>query len=585
MGFKFSRRQFIHLVAASTATICGGGLLAGCVSEEWLQVFPQGVASGDPRSDSVLLWTRIQTQNAGPVSVDYEVARDEDFTQLIAHGTIDADPAWDHTLRIRLENLSPYTVYYYRFQALNTLSATGRTKTAPDPEQDIPVRFAVASCQDYVGRWYHSWQRVFDEPDIDFVLFLGDYIYETVADPRHQVPRANRRLVLPDGTPLSEEEGDLKAVTLADYRALYKQYKTDPDLIEVHRRFPFVTIWDDHEFANDCWQDHATDTNELFGTERETDRRQAASRAWFEFTAIDVAYAAQRPFPEDITIYRSLRFGKHLELVLTDLRYYREDHLIPEGPIDLSVGKFLENSPLGSRIFAQKESFDEKESALRPSMLGSEQKQWLVDQLNNSEATWKAWGSALMVAQMTLNLSEVEGMPELFAQQYYFKVDHWDGFRSERFDILEAVSGIDNLLVLSGDLHGFYAAEVAIDADKSREAENGQVVATEFTTSSISSIPLLDQLRGFTSTEPMLAALGLGPFVEQLDHLLIESNQHFAYADSEHNGIMFVDVDEHRTEVAMVQLLDVTNPAGPATEKRTVFRVEAGSTAIVKVAG
>ena len=583
MPGNVSRRGFIHGVMAAT-TVCCSGYLSACVREDWLEVFPQGLASGDPGSDSVMLWTRVQSPDTKPLSVEYEVALDERFTEVIASGSVIAEPDWDYTVRLRVEGLSPYTFYYYRFVARGSVSATGRTKTAPAQSQDVPVRFAVASCQDFVGRWYQSWRQLLEEPDVDFVLFLGDYIYETIADPRHQMPQENRRLTLPDGAALSGAEGDFKAVTLADYRSLYKQYKTDPDLLEVHRRFPFVCIWDDHEFANDCWQDHATDTNELYGTEQETARREAATRAWFEFTPIDVPYQEENSFPHDIQIYRALRYGLHVDLVLTDLRYYRQDHLIPEGPLETGVGKFLENSPLGSRIFAQKERFDEREAQVQPTMLGQIQKEWLIDTLTQSDATWKIWGSALMVGQMALDLREVEGMPALFANHYYFKVDHWDGFRSERQEILERLAETHNFLIVSGDLHGFYASRVAIQPDANPEDPAGAVVATEFTTSAISSIPLLDQLRSFTQQDPLLSSMELSPFVERLDELLLDSNPHFSHADSAHNGVMIVDVDAHETAVCMVKLGDVTHPGTGSLLAPARFRVQAGSTDLRVVA-
>jgi alkaline phosphatase D len=594
MSRELNRRQFIHVVMSSAAGAYLGASAAGCGPGNEISrpdslsdaVFSNGVASGDPSPDSVIIWTRVVPPTTGPVSVRYEVATDNKFTSAIATGTVEAVSDWDHTLRIRVEGLEPYTHYYYRFFALDGRSAVGRTKTAPLPEQDVPVRFAVASCQDFVGRWYHSWRSLASEPEVDFVLFLGDYIYESIADPRHQFPQPGRELSLPDGLNIHPDveggEGDLRAHTLADYRALYKQYKVDRDLQEAHRLFPFISIWDDHEFANDCWRDYSTDLNEAEGSEQNTKRREDATRAWYEYQPIDVSFHEGKSFPDDITIYRNLRYGKHVELFLTDQRYYRDDHLIPEGPMDSEVGKFLENSPLGSRIFAKREGFDKRESAAKPTMLGSAQRKWFVESVQKSKATWKAWASALMVSEMAMDLRQVSGVPELFANDYYFKLDHWDGFRSERNEILAALSNVDDLVIFSGDLHGFYASHVLADYDKNVGASSA--VATEFTTSGISSIPLQDQLNLFTKNDPLLSLLKLDEAVAQFDDVLLDSNAHYVESDSRHNGITIVEADAHAVKVEWLRALDVTDAAAPKEADRLIFEVQQGTRKISRKA-
>ncbi len=247
------RRSFVKAVVVSAATPwsgCGGSdgpeapddpeapgesIPEPSPPEQADLAFPQGIASGDPRPDGVLLWTRVEPPAPDEaVTVRWYLALDEGFTEPVASGELTAEREADHTVRVRLVDLMPHTWYWYRFAAELpdgvVVTQTGRTKTAPTADMDVPVRFAVASCQEYVGRWYHAWRRLAErEPELDFVLFLGDYIYESIADPRFQPVGSPRSLTLPDGLSLDGTTSNLVALTLADYRALYRQYRSDPD--------------------------------------------------------------------------------------------------------------------------------------------------------------------------------------------------------------------------------------------------------------------------------------------------------------------------------------------------------------------
>lgn len=552
--------------------------------EDVLRVFPQGLASGDPRPDSVVLWTRVQPPagRAGEsFDVRYYVLDDAGEAPAIT-GTLRAAPEADHTVRLKLVELAPYTTYHYRFEALGVWSDTGRTRTAPEPEQDVTPRFAVASCQEYVGRWYHAWRALVEleegEGAVDFVLFLGDYIYETIADPRFQPLASERALSLPDGLPLDDapDTGNLAAYTLADYRALYRQYRADPALRRAHARYPFIAIWDDHEFTNDAWQDVANEFDERDGEERQTARREAATRAWFEYLPVDLEHDSSARFPEDIRTYRALRYGRHVELLLTDLRYYRDDHLIPEGPLAPDVGKFLEHSPLGARVLAIKPAFDALEAEVRPTMLGATQRDWLLDAARGSTATWKLWASALMVAQLVVDLSAFDQLPALLRNAYYFKPDQWDGFRSERAALLAALQDVENLVVLSGDLHGFYAAHLRPDFDE----PDAPATAVEFTTAGISSISLLEQLALFTSQDPALATLGLGEIVPLFDDNVRAHGSHFVHADSARYGLALVVARAGELDVELLELDAVTSPEYSPPARRRRFRVRSGTSAI-----
>lgn len=320
-------------------------------------VFPQSVASGDPTPTSVVLWTRAVDPEEAPLELELEVSLDEDFSELVSFDdrtalALVADPRWDHCVRVEVEGLSPDTTYYYRFSTTGsriTRSRVGRTRTAPQEDSDRSVRFAVMSCQDYGGKYYHA-QRFAAEQDLDFFVHLGDYVYETASNPDFQDVESERRVVFgdPDGalelsrTTLDEngeavmaQEGFLAARSLDNYRDLYRTVRSDRDLQRLHERFPMIAVWDDHEFSDDCYGEHSTYAGEL-GDVRDPERRANADQAWFEYMPVryiagrDFEFDREHAFPDNLEIYREFRFGKHVHLVMTDLRRFRSDHVIDE---------------------------------------------------------------------------------------------------------------------------------------------------------------------------------------------------------------------------------------------------------------
>jgi len=587
-----NRRDFLRLAAVTVATSavplagCGDTSSAAPLSTDpadVARVFPQGIASGDPTWESVVLWTRVEGAASGD-RIGYEIALDEAFTQVVARGEASTDADRDHTVKIKPVGLSPYTTYWYRFVGLGVASPVGRTRTAPEPGQDVPVRFAFASCQDFVGRYFHSWRALVERhaDDLDFVVHLGDYVYETDGDQDFQTPGEGRSITLPDGLALGEAQGSGRAaVTLADYRSLYRQYRNDEWLKRAHQLFPFVNIWDDHEFGNDCWQDHTTHFDEKQGDEKSTAQREAADRAWFENQPADVAYAEGASFPNDIRIYRGLRWGRHVEMFMIDDRFYRADHLVPEGPIDLEVGKFSANSSLGSRNFVLKSGFDAREEKARPSLLGAAQKQWLADGVRGSDATWKIIGSGVQLAQMAVDLSGFPLLPAQFRAEFYFSCDQWDGYRSERTDLLRSLSSVENLLAIAGDIHAFYAGELHVDFDAQAEP-----MAAEFVVAGISSASVQEITQATVDSSPTLSALGLGSLVGQFDTLLQSSNPHNRYARSMANGVAVMTVDRSNgVEVEFLQLdpKAVRSADWDGAVDVARFRVDAGSSRIRRV--
>lgn len=580
MKVRLGRRRFLQLSAATAAAAalpsswgCGDDA-AGATAE---QVFPQGVASGDPKPSSIVLWTRVASA-APEETIDYELALDESFSQVIASGSVGAKLADDHTVRVKIAGLESYQDYYYRFRARDTPSMVGRTKTAPRPDQDVPVRFAVAVCQDLPGRYFHAYRALLEEEaPVDFVLFLGDYIYETTERPPVQVPTAERRVELPDGLALDPtNEKSRAAATLADFRALYRQYRLDPHLQQVHQRYAFVAIWDDHEFANDCWQDHAMLFDGAQGEEEDTPRREAATRAFFEYLPLDVEYEAAAGFPDDIALYRSLSYGKHVELLLTDQRYYRSDHVIPEGPIDAEVGKTQENTALGSRIFVKKDAFDLREAEVGPTMLGADQLSWLLARLPASAATWKLIASPTVMAQMLLDLSDEQDVVSLFRHRFYYKLDQWDGYRSERQQLIDAMAQITNVVALSGDIHAFYAAELRADFD----VADSPAVAVEYVAGAISSMSVQEQTQVVVDSQPILSALGLGKIVPRFDQLLLKSNPHWRVSRSDDNGYAIVEARSDELLVDFVIVRGIRDPLYGGVAERLRMRTPTGQKTI-----
>ncbi|MEJ2189637.1 MAG: PhoD-like phosphatase N-terminal domain-containing protein, partial [Acidobacteriota bacterium] len=196
--------------------------------------FPQSVASGDPTADSVVLWTRVVTPtDEDPVAVQLEVATDSEFTDVVTTRGLAASAENDYCVKVKVDGLQPYHTYYYRFSYGEEMSPVGRTKTAPTADMNVPVRFAVVYCQDYVGRYYNAYEKMLldHDEDIDFVVHLGDYVYETTGDPEFQDPTSERKMVFEDtegaiqlGT---EDNPNYAAASLSNYRTLYRTYRSD----------------------------------------------------------------------------------------------------------------------------------------------------------------------------------------------------------------------------------------------------------------------------------------------------------------------------------------------------------------------
>ena len=366
MSFDPRRRRLLKTLVVAATALPFASRLGPAFAADAIPVdealFPQWLASGDPRPDRVLLWTRAPGD--GDVPLRLQVALDDGFERLVVERDVVARADADHCLRVRVAGLQPGTGYHVRFLRETAAgwrsSPHGRTRTAPAPDAAVPVRFGTISCQAYDGRWYNTLHALLADPP-DFLLHLGDAIYETAADPA--APPAPRQVRLDDAAG-AVRLGDsahkrLAARSLDNYRQLHRTYRSDALLRRLLAQVPLIATWDDHEYTDDCWQDAGTDS-EGRADDRDRQRRRNAEQAYFEYTPVDIdigeadADGVQvvdpaRLFPR-LRLWRELRFGRDLHLFVLDYRSARSDHLIPEdafpGALACDAATLAERLPL-----------------------------------------------------------------------------------------------------------------------------------------------------------------------------------------------------------------------------------------------
>ncbi|SFZ72243.1 alkaline phosphatase D [Chitinimonas taiwanensis DSM 18899] len=443
------RRQFLKAGSFVTFSVAGLGLF-GCGSDEsnapvaalppaasgngWQ--FPQSLASGDPRPDGIMLWTRVVPANADPVasssqadfSIRLQISSADHASKLGSNAALSGSlvldtqlpvrAEFDHTVRHKVSGLEAGKTYFYQFIAGDMRSKVGRFKTAPARNADVAeLKFAFLSCQDWSINHWGAYAHIAANEQLDFIVHLGDYIYETVGEAFQTgaVENLHTQLVLPNGTFKNGSSGAKYASTLADYRYLYKQYRSDARLQAVHERFPFIAVWDDHEFSDDCWGDAQTYTNgSASDNDRQPARRRSANQAWYEYMPADIYYSGKDAEGiHDIRIYRELQFGKLAHLVMTDERLYRSDHLIPEASANPATGLAL--GSIGSRymvpsnmlagVEAQKMAAGQAKGdpLALVSILGKTQREWWQSTLKQSTATWKLWGNEVSLLRMGID--------------------------------------------------------------------------------------------------------------------------------------------------------------------------------------
>lgn len=393
--------------------------------------FPQSVASGDPKPDSIVLWTRVLPSAAAAtdaasadVAVRLKVTAADNSASLGGNtalsGTLVADldvPAYldyDGTVRHKLTGLADDTVYYYQFTAGTVRSNVGRFKTAPAATASRDVKFAFMTCQDWSNNHWGVFTQIVNDDiatpaDLDFVVHLGDYIYETNnGGLAAQEALHAAGITFPAGTTFAD---GMYATEKADYRYLYKLYRSDARIQAMHERFPMVAVWDDHEFSDDSWMSFETYDNKNVA---QTERRRNANQAWFEYMPADVTFQENNPSFQNIQLYRDMQFGQVMHLIMTDERLYKQDHMIPESTLLNGV----ELGRINTRYLAPEATLKYVETAKDAaspnlgliSILGATQRAWWKDKMLNSPATWKIWGNEVSLLRMSLNGTDALGL-------------------------------------------------------------------------------------------------------------------------------------------------------------------------------
>ena len=454
--------------------------------------FAEGIIAGDPTTSGMTLWTRLHDV-AGKIPVALEVATDKGFRKVVAKQKISAVAASDFSVKAQIKGLKPYTQYYYRFATKSKDSPVGRFRTALPADSNEKVRFAFFSCQDFTFGYYNA-HAAMAKDDLDFVVNLGDYIY---AEAYHKT----------SGDGVRNDPGG-ESVTLKQYRDKYKLYRSDANLRAMHANFAMVSTWDDHEVVNN-YAGGAGPSGGLSADKKYTLARQKAGyQAFFESMPINPIKGG-----EGQQIYRSLRFGKHLELIMLDERQYRDDQPLDDsGQVDLTK--------------------PENVAALKAprQYLGAKQLAFLKDRLKNSTATWKVIANEAMM------------MNTKFTAAADYNLDDWTGYQAQRSEVLSYIrdNSIKNVISVVGDIHTFAAGDLRVTDD------DATPVGIEFVGGSICSQGLGDG--GLNAAFPGLLAADAAttPFPrtgKAIYDILLAANPWLTNGDVDHHGYGRIKAD------------------------------------------
>jgi alkaline phosphatase D len=419
--------------------------------------FYHGVASGDPLTDAVIIWTRITPDDfSAPVVVSYKVALDTGMVNVVSQGSVMTDASKDFTVKVDVTGLESDVYYYYEFSGLGSKSIRGRTKTAPTGAVN-DLRFAVVSCANLEAGYFNVYKAINERNDFEAVLMLGDYIYEYEEGGYAQNTNIDRVF-----------DPTYETINLADYRLRYSVYHMDRSLQQLHQNFPWICVWDDHESANDAYKDGAQ--NHSTGEGLWSDRKLDAQKAYFEWLPIRPKAA------NNYEIFREFQYGDLLDLFMVDTRL--------NGREEQGVNV---NDP-------------------NRTMLGTNQYQWLTDELSASNAQWKVLGNQVIMAPITLFGNPINN-------------DAWDGYPAERDNVLNFVrdNGIENFTVITGDIHTSWAFDLNL---------NSSHVGVEFVTPSVTSpgIPL------------------------NVGGLLTFENPHIKFVELTKHGFIMLDLNQQRVQ-------------------------------------
>lgn len=544
---KISRRELIQKSLFGFGALSLPVAFTGCndgsddESTEAQADFLHGVASGDPLQNKVILWTRLTPVDlSARLKVMWEIATDNQFKQNLKTGMVETTKTDDFTVKVDATGLQANTIYYYRFHFGNKISSVGQTKTLPISTNK--VSFAVCSCSNYPAGYFYVYREMAKQ-NVDVIIHLGDYIYEYGADGYAAEDAAKLGRTLPT-------DNNKEIIKLDDYRKRYALYRQDKDLQAAHQRHPFIVIWDDHELANDTWRDGAENHQSDEGAF--SDRKLAALQAYFEWMPI-------RPVSntDHLNIYRQFNFGSLVELTMLDTRIIARDK-------QLEYADYMTAAGLNAQKF-QVDLTDPKRT-----LMGYTQRDWLVDKLKQSTATWNVIGQQVLMSKMwipaelllslgqitsggasaetlakmnaqitelvTLKLRLEQGDPTLTAQEKTrvttvvpYNLDAWDGYYAERETVYENLASLNKkVIVLAGDTHNAWASYLY--------SQKGQYVGVELATSSVSS-PGLEKYLSIPMAQLQQFEFAFTTLIDEL-----------AYCNLNQRGYLLVTLDQAQVQ-------------------------------------
>lgn len=547
-----TRRNLLKYSALGLGSIVVSTGLTGCDDDDNSQPEPQpapipmsfthGIASGDPLTDSVIIWTRAlpeDTTTHTELEVNFEVATDENFSNIVNNGTHTVNQQTDFILKVDVQNLAAGTDYFYRFTSNGKTSAIGQTKTLPDDSASLSqVKFAVFSCSNYPTGYFNAYTEAEKLNDLDAVLHLGDYIYEYKMGEYATENAAEIGRALP-------EDNDVELIKLDDYRKRYALYRTDRGLQALHQKVPFIVVPDDHEVANDTYIDGAENHDPAKEGDFTT-RKTNALQAYFEW--LPIRPAAQG---DNETLYRSFKWGNLVNLLMLDTRL---------------IGRTKQLSLTDPQFYNPDQSFNAQAfmaaiTSDQNSLLGVQQLNWLTSELSNSSATWQVLGQQVLMGRMNLPLevllalgqnpsavtnalselvtikgrmlagdptvTDAEKARVLTAAPY--NLDAWDGYQYEREVIFNyAQQLMKNLIVLAGDTHNAWANNLTL--------ANGDAVGVELATPGVTS-PGMEKYLSLDAQNAMGLEQGLNILIDDLQ-----------YSNLYDRGLMLVTFTEQHSQ-------------------------------------
>jgi alkaline phosphatase D len=494
--------------------------------DERIRPFYHGVASGDPLSNRVIIWTRVTPPDNNPpsITVRWKVATDTSLSNVVKFGDFTTNAERDYTVKVDVDGLEPNTVYYYGFVALDRTSQTGRMKTAPLGANAVNhVRVGVVSCSNYPSGYFNAYNTLSRRNDLDVVLHLGDYIYEYATDTTESFIKVSNRIAEPNK----------EILTLADYRSRYSTYRLDSDLRRLHQQQTFVSVWDDHESANNAYKDGAENHNP--GEGEWGTRKSVSKRVYYEWMPIRET--------ADTIIHRSIPIGNLVDIYMLDTRIEGRDKQV------FNTGV---NAPQAS-----------KDSLNNPNrtILGVPQYQWITNRLAQSQARWKLLGNQVMFNPISITPIDTVGMSDTaklllpFALPIVsdrFAGDLWSNYPAEQQRMMKFIrdNSIRNVVIATGDFHcGF-----GMDVSESPEVYNGSNgLAVEFLTPSITSSnfdEILFSTRlpdAFKAFEPLVKA-SAPSYLRAMYTTMDKNNKHIKYVDFERHGYLVLDFTENKMQ-------------------------------------